>query len=69
MVRPDNSGPSNARSIFVIDLTSSDGLFSASKFAINSNDTILITESPLTAVNTVFGIIGSVFGIVSRIED
>ncbi len=67
-VRNNGSGPSNTRSVFVIDLTSSDGLFSAGQFAINSNDTVLVTESPLTAVNTVFGIIGSVFGIVKKVE-
>jgi polysaccharide export outer membrane protein len=68
-VRSDGSGPGNTRSVFVIDLTSSDGLFSAGRFAINSNDTVLVTESPLTAVNTVFGIIGSVFGIAIRAND
>ena len=67
-VRNNGSGPSNARSVFVIDLTSSDGLFSAGRFAINSNDTVLVTESPLTAVNTVFGIIGSVFGIAKSVD-
>jgi polysaccharide biosynthesis/export protein len=65
-VRKSGTGPGNARTVFVIDLTSSDGLFSAGRFAINSNDTVLVTESPLTAVNTVFGIIGSVFGIATR---
>lgn len=67
-VRNDGSGPGNTRSVFVIDLTSSDGLFSAGRFAINSKDTVLVTESPLTAVNTVFGIIGSVFGIAIRVN-
>ena len=67
-VRTDGSGPDNNRSVFVIDLTSSDGLFSAGRFAINSKDTVLVTESSLTAVNTVFGIIGSVFGIAIRVD-
>ncbi|MFK5996552.1 MAG: polysaccharide biosynthesis/export family protein [Rhodobacterales bacterium] len=65
-VRKDNSGPPNARAVFVIDLTSSDGLFSAGRFAVNSQDTVLVTEAPLTAVNTVFGVIGSIFGIASQ---
>jgi polysaccharide export outer membrane protein len=65
-VRSDGSGPSNTRSVFVIDLTSPDGLFSAGRFAINSDDTVLVTESPVTTVNTVLGIIGSVFGIAIR---
>jgi len=64
-VRSNGSGPSNTRSIFVVDLTSSDGLFSAGRFAINSNDTVLVTESPLTSVNTIFGILGSIFGIAT----
>jgi polysaccharide export outer membrane protein len=65
-VRKGNTGPTNARAVFVIDLTSSDGLFSAGRFAVNSEDTVLVTEAPLTAVNTVFGVIGSIFGIASR---
>jgi len=64
-VSKDMSGPSNARSVFVIDLTSSDGLFSAGRFAINSNDTVLVSEAPLATVNTIFGVIGSIFGIAS----
>lgn len=65
-VRSNGSGPSNTRSVFVIDLTSSDGLFSAGRFAINSHDTVLVTESPLTTVNTIFGLLGSIFGIATR---
>ena len=68
-IRSDNSGPGHARTIFVIDLTSSDGLFSAGRFEINSEDTVLVTESPLTTANTVFGLIGSIFGIASTIRD
>ncbi len=67
-VRQNSSGPSNIRSVFVIDLTSSDGLFSAGKFTINPNDTVLVTESPITAVNTVFGLIGSVVGISNQLD-
>lgn len=68
-VRSDGAGPSNTRSVFVIDLTSADGLFSAGRFVINSKDTVLVTESPLTAINTIFGIIGSVFGIATRADN
>ncbi|MBL4750689.1 MAG: polysaccharide export protein [Amylibacter sp.] len=67
-VRQNTSGPSNTRSVFVIDLTSSDGLFSAGKFTINPNDTVLVTESPITAINTVFRVIGSVFGISNQLK-
>ncbi len=68
-IRDDDSGPGHVRTIFVIDLTSSDGLFSAGRFEINSEDTVLVTESPLTAANTVFGLIGSIFGIAAKVMD
>jgi polysaccharide export outer membrane protein len=67
-VRQNTSGPSNTRSVFVLDLTSSDGLFSAGQFAINPNDTVLVTESPITAVNTIFSVIGSVVGISNQLD-
>lgn len=64
-VRPDNSGPSNTRAVFTIDLTTSDGLFSAGQFQIHSRDTVLVTESPLNSTQTVLSLVGSVFGLVS----
>lgn len=68
-VRTDGSGPSKRRTIFVIDLTSSDGIFSAGRFEINSKDTVLVTESSLTTINTIFGVIGSVVGISNGISN
>jgi polysaccharide export outer membrane protein len=65
-VRQNTSGPSNTRS--VLDLMSSDGLFSAGQFAINPNDTVLVTESPITSVNAIFSIIGSVVGISNQLD-
>ena len=64
-LRSDLSGPANTRMIFTIDLTSADGLFSAGEFLIRSGDLVYVTESPLTSVRTVFGLIGSVFGLVN----
>jgi polysaccharide export outer membrane protein len=63
----NGSGPSQRRVVFTIDLTSSDGLFSAGAFAINSQDTVLVTESPLNTAQTVFSLIGSLFGLAGSI--
>ena len=66
-IRP--GGPQHQRTVFVIDLTSADGTFSAGKFPIAPYDTVLVTESPVTNVRTVFGLIGTAFGLVSRAEN
>jgi polysaccharide biosynthesis/export protein len=68
-VRTDDSGPHHARTIFTIDLTSADGLFSAGQFRIRPGDLIYVTESPLLATRTVFGLIGSVFGLANQIPN
>ena len=62
-VRQDGRGPPNARTIFTIDLTSADGLFSAGQFAIDDGDLIYVTESPLPSARNIFGVIGTVFGL------
>jgi len=67
-VRTDGTGPENERVVFTIDLTTSDGLFSAGKFTINSEDTVLVTESALNSVNTIFGLIGRVFGLANQVD-
>lgn len=58
-------GPRQQRVVFTIDLTSSDGLFSARNFYINSGDLVLATESPVTNAQTIFGLIGSAFGVIN----
>lgn len=65
-VRPDGNGPSQSRVVFTLDLTSADGLFSARNFHIHSGDLVLVTESPITSAQTIFGLIGSVFGLASQ---
>jgi len=65
-VRYDNTGPGRQQVIFTFDLTSADGLFAARKFKINPQDTVLATESPLTRTQTVFTLIGSVFGLTRQ---
>lgn len=62
------NGPEKARTVFTIDLTTADGLFSAGKFYINPQDTVLVTESPVTNTRTIFGLIGSVFGLAGQLR-
>jgi len=64
-LKSDGSGPGKTQVVFTLDLTSSDGLFSARSFQIQSGDLVLATESPLTNTRTILGIVGSVFGLVS----
>jgi len=56
-------GPPKAQMVFTLDLTSADGLFAAKKFPIQSDDLVYVSESPITSAQTIFGLIGSVFGI------
>lgn len=57
-------GPRQTRVVFTLDLTNSDGLFSARNFHINSGDLVLATESPVTNARTILGLIGSTFGVI-----
>jgi polysaccharide export outer membrane protein len=66
--RADGRGPRHARTIFTVDLTSADGLFSAGQFLIRPGDLVYVTESPLIGARTVFGLIGSVFGLVNQVS-
>ena len=67
-VHGDGSGPRHARTIFTIDLTSADGLFSAGAFLIQPGDLVYVSESPLLATSNVLTLIGSVFGLVTRVD-
>lgn len=53
-VRP--GGPSHERVVFSVDLTSADGLFSAGRFRVHPGDTVVVTEAPVTALETIMGI-------------
>lgn len=64
-VDPLKAGPPNARMVFTIDLTTADGLFSAGQFRIQPGDLVYGTESPVTQARTIFGLIGSAFGVVN----
>lgn len=65
-VRADTPGPSQPRVVFTLDLTSADGLFSARNFHVQPDDLVLVTESPITSAQTIFGLIGSVFGLANQ---
>ncbi|MBC6438647.1 MAG: polysaccharide export protein [Rhodobacteraceae bacterium] len=60
---PDDPGPRQQRVVFALDLTKADGLFSARSFHIASGDLVLATESPVTSVQTVLDLIGSILGL------
>lgn len=62
-------GPRQQRVVFSIDLTTSDGLFSARNFNIHSGDLVLATESPVSSVRVITGLIGSTFGVVNSLNN
>ncbi len=68
-LRPDGSGPSKPQVVFAFDMTSADGLFAARKFQIQPEDTVMATESAVTSVRTVLGLVGSAFGVASNIQN
>jgi polysaccharide biosynthesis/export protein len=59
------SGPTQQRVVFSINLTTSDGLFSARNFHINSGDLVLATESPVASARTAVSLVGSAFGLLN----
>jgi polysaccharide export outer membrane protein len=65
-VRADGSGPSHVRTVFTIDLTTADGLFSAGQFQIMPGDLVYATESPVASAQTVFSLLGSAFVLVNQ---
>lgn len=67
-VRSDGSGPSRDRMVFALDLTTADGLFSAGEFGIQDRDLVLVTQSDLINTRTIFGLIGSVFGLSNTVD-
>lgn len=68
-VRYNGTGPSSDQMVFTFDLTSADGLFAARKFQIQPQDTVIATESPLSATRTIFSLIGSAFGLASTVNN
>ncbi|WP_299591808.1 polysaccharide biosynthesis/export family protein [uncultured Tateyamaria sp.] len=68
-LQSDGSGPAKTQVVFAIDLTSADALFAARKFNINPGDLVLATESTVTSIRTVFGLIGSVVGVGNALDN
>ncbi|MGR3677235.1 MAG: polysaccharide biosynthesis/export family protein [Paracoccaceae bacterium] len=62
-VRSDGRGPSKERVVFSVNLNNSDGIFSARKFQINSQDLLIATESPINDVLTISNIVGNFVGV------
>ena len=57
------NGPEDTRVVFTLDMTASDGLFSARHFHIQPGDLVLATESPLANSQNVLGILGATLGL------
>jgi polysaccharide export outer membrane protein len=66
-LRADGTGPRHARTIFTLDLTSADGLFSAGQFQIMPGDLVYATESPISSAQTVIGLVSASFGLAERL--
>ncbi len=64
-VKDGISGPEHERSVFVIDLTSADGLFSAGQFRIEPKDTVMVSESPISGATTILGLVAKVLDIAN----
>lgn len=62
-VSSSKSTPDLQQVIFAFNLTRSEGLFAARKFQINPQDTVLITESPITAARSVISLFGALVGL------
>lgn len=68
-LRSGQRGPREERVVFTLDLTTSDGLFSARNFRIQSGDLVLATESPVSSIQTVFSLFGSAFGLANAVAN
>ncbi|SLN61945.1 polysaccharide biosynthesis/export family protein [Pseudooctadecabacter jejudonensis] len=67
-VTQGRDGPDHPRTVFTLDLTTADGLFSADQFEIQPGDLVYVSESPLTAAGSIFAALGSVLGLAARIN-
>lgn len=68
-LREDGSGPAKTQVVFTVDLTSADSLFAARKFNVNPDDLVMATESSVTSIRTVFGLIGSIVGVGNALDN
>lgn len=65
-VRADGRGPSRDRMIFVFDLMSADGLFSAGKFQIQDQDLVMIAQAPLVNQAVVAAYLSTLLEVPTR---
>lgn len=63
--KPFKAGPFMDQVVFTFDFTTADGLFAARKFQIHPGDTLLATEAPVTRLQTILGLFGSVVGFAA----
>lgn len=66
-VGQDAAQPSQERVVFTMDLTSTDGLFSAGKFQVMSGDLVYATESPAVAFSSVLSAVSAVLVLRERL--
>jgi polysaccharide export outer membrane protein len=66
---PGPRGPDMQQVIFSVDLTNADGLFAARQFQVQPEDTLLATESPITAVQTIVGLFGTIIGVSATAQN
>lgn len=65
-VRDDTSGPPQERVVFMIDLTSADGLFSAGDFMLQGDDLVYATESALGPALTAAGLFNTLSAVAGQ---
>ncbi|WP_371224331.1 polysaccharide biosynthesis/export family protein [Roseovarius sp. 2305UL8-3] len=68
-LKPGLSGPDMRQVVFTVNLTNADGLFAARQFMIQPGDTLLATESPVTAAQTILGLLGTVVGFSATVNN
>lgn len=68
-IAPTPETPDLEQVVFAFDLTTAEGLFAARQFRVNPGDTVIATESPVTAARTIFGILGSAVGLANNVSN
>jgi polysaccharide export outer membrane protein len=67
-VRTDGTGPRHTRTVFTLDLTTADGLFSAGQFQVNSGDLVYATESPVSSTRSLIAILAAGIGLAAALQ-
>lgn len=66
---PSPEGPPQQRVVFTMDLTKTDGLFSAGKFLLQSGDLVYVTESALGTANSIISVFGNLVLAQTRLNN